>query len=200
MKIEERFINHISNHYDELKDRFQAFCYNKHYTWDEDIFSDTYLKCYEVIKRAGDMANPTPKGMEDYFFRSFKQNTVREKQYARNTKKDSNIIDVQSAYEEYYNDNNVTALHKVQRDLYNDFSVMYLAKQLEQNVDAQSFYLWRLKSFIPKMTYQRLSQLTGIKGCRSKVVACKNWLKDNVSQKDIKKAFDNEYGQILKEE
>ena len=199
-KIAEQFINYISEHYDELKDRFQSFCYNKHYTWDEDVFCDTYLKCYEVINRAGKMANPTPRGFEDYLFRSFKQNTVRDKQYARNTKKDCNVTNVSELYEEWYNENNTTSLKKVQKDLYNDFSVLYLAKQLEQNVDAQSFYLWRIKNFLPKITYQKLAEITGVKGCRAKVVECKKWLQQNVTQKDIKRAFDEQYGNILKEE
>ena len=200
MNIEEKFINYISAHYDELKNRFQSFCYNKHYQWDEDIFSDTYLKCYETIKKKGTMNDSSPKGIEDYFFRSFKQNTQREKQYSRVTKKDSNITDIAGIYESYYNNNNTTALKKVQKDLYNDFSILYLARQLEQNVDSQAFYLWRLKSFIPNMTYRKLSEITGVKSCRTKVVYCKNWLREHVSQKDIQKAFDTEYGNSLKDE
>lgn len=63
------------------------------------------------------MNDSSPKGMEDYFFRPFKQNTQREKQYSRVTKKDSNITDIAGIYESYYNNNNTTALKKVQKDL-----------------------------------------------------------------------------------
>ena len=91
MKDEEIFLNYINNHYQLLKNKYRKFCKEKDYQWDEDIYSDTILKCYEAIERKGKMEDPSDQGIENYFFRSFKQNLQREKQYCRVSKRDLNI-------------------------------------------------------------------------------------------------------------
>ena len=196
MNDAKRFINYINGHYQELYNRFQAFCNDKNYTFDPDIFQDTILKCYQLIDKQGYMKDTTDKGIENYFFMSFKQNLQRESQYARNMKRDNNIVNLQGANEVYLN-SLLTEQEKLKSDLYKDFAALYLLKQVEDNFDSEHFYLFRLKVFDKTMTYRKLSDSTGIKGCRQKVVDCKNWLKQNVKQEDIRKEFDNIYGEIL---
>lgn len=196
MNDAKRFINYINDHYQELYNRFQAFCNDKNYTFDPDIFQDTILKCYQLIDKQGYMKDTTDKGIENYFFMSFKQNLQREKQYARNQKRDANVINLSQANERFQN-SKLTEQEKLKSDLYKDFATLYLLKQVEDNFDTEHFYLFRLKVFDKTMTYRKLSDSTGIKGCRQKVVDCKNWLKQNVKQEDIRKEFDNIYGEIL---
>lgn len=196
MNDAKRFINYINDHYQELYNRFQAFCNDKNYTFDPDIFQDTILKCYQLIDKQGYMKDTTDKGIENYFFMSFKQNLQRESQYARNMKRDNNIVNLQGANEVYLN-SLLTEQEKLKSDLYKDFATLYLLKQVEDNFDTEHFYLFRLKVFDKTMTYRKLSEKTGIKGCRQKVVDCKNWLKQNVKQEDIRKEFDTIYGEIL---
>ena len=196
MNDAKRFINYINDHYQELYNRFQAFCNDKNYTFDPDIFQDTILKCYQLIDKQGYMKDTTDKGIENYFFMSFKQNLQRESQYARNMKRDNNIVNLQGANEVYLN-SLLTEQEKLKSDLYKDFATLYLLKQVEDNFDTEHFYLFRLKVFDKTMTYRKLSEKTGIKGCRQKVVDCKNWLKQNVKQEDIRKEFDAIYGEIL---
>lgn len=196
MNDAKRFINYINDHYQELYNRFQAFCNDKNYTFDPDIFQDTILKCYQLIDKQGYMKDTTDKGIENYFFMSFKQNLQRESQYARNMKRDNNIVNLAGANEVYLN-SLLTEQEKLKSDLYKDFATLYLLKQVEDNFDTEHFYLFRLKVFDKTMTYRKLSEKTGIKGCRQKVVDCKNWLKQNVKQEDIRKEFDAIYGEIL---
>jgi hypothetical protein len=127
---------------------------------------------------------------------SFKQNLQREKQYARNQKRDANVINLSQANERFQN-SKLTEQEKLKSDLWKDFATLYLLKQVEDNFDGEHFYLFRLKTFDKNMTYKKLSEATGIKGVRQKVVDCKNWLKQNVKQEDIRKEFDNIYGEIL---
>lgn len=196
MNDAKRFINYINDHYQELYNRFQAFCNDKSYLFDPDIYQDTILKCYKLIEKQGYMKDTTDKGIENYFFMSFKQNLQRESQYARNMKRDNNIVNLAGANETYLN-SLLTEQEKLKSDLYKDFATLYLLKQIEDNFDTEHFYLFRLKVFDKTMTYRKLSDSTGIKGCRQKVVDCKNWLKQNVKQEDIRKEFDNIYGEIL---
>ncbi len=191
-----KFINYINDHYDELKNRFKAFCNDKKYQFDIDIFQDSIIKCYTLIEKQGYLKDTSDKGIENYFFMSFKQNLQREKQYARNQKRDSNITDVDATYEDFANKNKLTTNDKLLSDLYKDFATLYLIMQVEANFDEEHFYLFKLKTFT-NMTYAQLAKKTNAKGIRQKVVAVKNWLKENVTKEEIKKAFELEYGDLF---
>lgn len=189
------FINYINNHYQELYNRFQAFCNNKNYKFDEDIFQDTIVKCYNLINRKG-LEDISDKGIENYFFMSFKQNLQRESQYARNQKRDDNVVNITGAYSEYLN-SLLTQKEKLKSDLYKDFATLYLLSAAEEHFDYEHFNLFRQKTFDKNMTYQKLQEKTGLKGVRQKVVDVKNWLKNNVSQSEVKREFEAIYGDLF---
>lgn len=189
------FINYINDHYDEIYNSFLAFCNNKNYKFDEDIFQDTIIKCYKLIDKQGYLKDKSEKGIKNYFFMSFKQNLQRETQYARNQKRDGNVVNLNDANERFQN-SKLTQEEKLKNDLRKDFFTLYLMKKVEDNFDAEHFYLFRLKTFT-NMTYAKLSEHTGIKGCRQKVVDCKNWLKNNVSREEIEKVFEETYGEFF---
>lgn len=190
-----KFINYINDNYKEIYNSLLAFCNNKSYKFDADIFQDTIIKCYKLIEKQGYLKDTSEKGMKNYFFMAFKQNLQRESQYARNQKRDGNLIDLSKANEEFQN-SKLTQEEKLKSDLYKDFACLYLMHKIEDNFDSEHFYLFRMKTFT-NMTYQKLQEKTGIKGCRQKVVDCKNWLKQNVKHEDIRKEFDSIYGEIL---
>ena len=191
----DKFLKWINDNYQIQKDKLIAFCNDKNYEWDEDIFSDTYLKIYEKILKYG-IKDETDKGFDNYMFMSFKVNTLREKQYARNQKRDGNVVNLSGAYENYKN-TELTEQEKLKSDLYKDFATLYLLHKAEQAFDAESFYLFKLKTFERGLTYKQLQEKTGIKGCRQKVVTVKNWLRENVKQSEVKEEFENIYGDIL---
>jgi hypothetical protein len=191
----DKFLKWINDNYKFQKDKLVAFCNDKKYEFDEDIFSDTYLKIYDKILKYG-IKDCSDKGFDNYMFISFKVNTLREKQYARNQKRDGNVINLSGAYEAFKN-TELTEQEKLKSDLYKDFATLYLLHKAEQQFDQESFYLFKLKVFEKGLTYKQLQEKTGIKGCRQKVVNVKNWLKENVRQQEVKEEFDNIYGDIL---
>lgn len=189
-----KFLNWISKNYDIQKNKLTAFCHDKNYKFDEDIFSNTYLKIYEKIIRHG-IKDDSDNGFDNYLFMSFKINLLREEQYARNQKRDLNVKNLSGAYE-LYSQTKITEREKLINDLRKDYFTLYLMKKVEEHFDAEHFYLFRLKTFT-NMTYAKLTEHTGIKGCRQKVVDVKNWLKSNVSKDEIEKAFEEEYGEFF---
>lgn len=189
-----KFLNWINENYNKQKQKLMSFCNDKNYEWDEDVFSDTYLKIYDKILKSG-IKDDSDGGFDGYFFMSFKINTIRKKQYASVAKRDSNIVDIQEANERYLS-SKLTAEEKLKSDLYKDFATLYLMKKVEDNFDSESFYLFRFKTFT-SITYAQLAEKTGIKGCRQKIVNVKNWLKNNVTKEEIEKEFDAIYGEIL---
>ena len=193
------FINYINDHYQTLKRKYRRFCIEKQYDWDEDIFSDTILSCYTAIEKKGSLNDKTNQGIENYFFRSFKQNLQREKQYCRVSKRDTNYNsdNINEVYEEWYNENNSPAKIKLLNDLWKDFATLYILTKVEDNFDDEHFRLFRLKYLVPSMTYKKLQEKTQAKKCRQKVVDVKNWIRDNVSKQEIKKVFTLIYGDLI---
>ena len=191
----DKFLKWINDNYQIQKDKLLAFCNDKKYEFDEDIFSDTYLKIYDKILKYG-IKDDSDKGFDNYMFISFKINTIRDRQYARNQKRDGNVINLSGAYEAFKN-TELSQEEKLKSDLYKDFATLYLLHKAEQQFDQESFYLFKLKVFEKGLTYKQLQEKTGIKGCRQKVVNVKNWLKENVRQQEVKEEFDNIYGDIL---
>ena len=166
MTDQDKFLKHINDNYNLLKNKYRKFCQEKLYDWDEDVFSDTILKCYEAIQRKGKLEDTTNQGFENYFFRSFKQNIQREKQYCRVSKRDLNIKDdnIHQLYEEWYNYNKDSSSSKIKSDLFKDFAVLYLMKVVEDNFDTEHFFLFKLKSLIPDMTYKKLQEKEMVSG------------------------------------
>jgi len=194
-----RFIRYINDNYDAIKSSFEAFCRNKMYRWDEDIFQDTILKCYSTIERNGGLKDGSEKGMKDYFFRSFKQNLQREAQYSRNANRDWNVTEVMPMYEDWYNANKISSVEKLKQDLWKDFSCLYIMHKVEEHFSPTHFNLFRLKYLIPNMTYKKLYETTKVKGCRKMVVDVKQWVRDNVTKEEIKAAYNKLYGDITNE-
>lgn len=193
-----KFINYINDHYDLLKNRYRRFCSEKHYDWDDDIFGDTIVKCYDAIERKGGLNDHTDQGIEDYFFRSFKQNLQREKQYCRVAKRDYNVTtdEVNQLYEDKYNRDNDSSLIKLKNDLYIDFATLYIMQRVEQEFDGEHFLLFRLKTLC-NLTYRQLQDKTRLRGVRQKFLTVKNWVKTNVSKQEVNDAFYQMYGDLL---
>jgi RNA polymerase sigma factor (sigma-70 family) len=198
MKDEQLFINHINDHYQELKNKYWKFCQEKQYPWDEDIFSDTILKCYECIEKKGSLKDTSPQGIENYFFMSFKNNIMNEQRYSRNKKRDYNITsdNINELYEEYYNRTQNPAMTKIMNDLKKDFSILYIMSKVEDNFDDESFYLFRVKTLC-NLTFKQLAEKTNIKASRRKVIEVMRWVKQNITKEEIKKVFYAMYGDLL---
>lgn len=188
-KLAIRYLEWVAANYDELQLHLKKFCSNQRYKWDEDVFAQTTLNVYERIQKKG-LEDPTEQGFMNFTFISFKFNTIRASQYC-SVKKRIEMEDdaLHHQYEKYYNTVNETADAKVMKDLKTDFSALYLAEKAEENCNPEYFKLWRMKMFL-NLTYKQLAEKTGDKQSRQKVLQVKNWLKENITKKQIDKAFD----------
>lgn len=197
-EIADNYLQWFSKHYDELKYKFFNFCREKHLDWNEDIFSDTYLKVYDTITKNG-MKDTSEYGMSAYTFMSFRNNIKLEKVYSRNKKRDRNINsdNINEVYEAWYNDNYDSSKIKLLNDLWKDFSTLYIMLQVEQNFDQEHFYLFKLKALTKGMTFKKLQETTNIKSSRKKVLDVFHWVKENITKEDIRKEFYNLYGDLI---
>ena len=191
--VADKWMEVISVKYNEIKEGFTMECRKTMTDFDEDIFHSTIVNCYNTIKLKG-LTDLTEQGMKNYLFRSFKMNSKRETLYMRNAKRDNNISgsDAISIYEKN-GLNEETTEEKIRKQLLNDYSVVHILKRVEENFDTISFYCFRLKWLIPKMTYQKLREITKVKDCKKRCVDIMKWLKENVNKKDILTEFEKKY-------
>lgn len=191
MSDTELFFEHIGNILPTLKMKMRKFCQLTEQKWDEDVFSDTILKCAETIDKQRKLNDNSEQGIENYFFQSFQRNIKREKQYSRNSKRD-NTSDIFQTYEDFQNKNELSQDEKIRQDLYKDFSVIYIMTKAEKNCDKESFHLFNLKT-LGDYTYKELQEkCPQTKAIRQKCKQVKDWIKENITKEEINKAF-NEF-------
>lgn len=189
-----KFLTWINQHYQEQKNKLIAFCNDKKYKFDEDIFQDCIVKIYDKILKYS-IKDDSDKGFENYMFMAFKINTIRESQYSRNAKRDYNVTNIAVHHEAHLN-RKLTCEEKLLHDLFVDYSTLYLLKVIEDNFDAETFYLFRLKTF-SGFTYKQVSNFTNMKGVRQRIVDCKAFLKQHVTKEEIRKSFENSFGDFF---
>lgn len=175
----------------------EAFANSKLDKFDEDIFHDTYLKVREKLEKDG-IEDTSELGLLNYFFKAFKQNTLREKDYARNKKEDLNYDQdsIPTAYENWCEKQNISAKEKLIHDLYEDFAVLYILTKVEEVFDAETFFAFRLKTLMG-YTYKQLADKTNIPSVRNKVIEVFQWLRENVTKDEVKKAFNENFSDLI---
>ena len=186
-----KFLEWIAKNYNRQKKKLIAYTKNKQLEFDEDIFQDCILKIVDKIEKNG-ILDDSDTGFDNYFFITFKTNLAREKQYARNKKKNENAnLDI--AHEEFLN-GELTEREKLKQDLFRDYSMIYLLKKIEEEFPPSDCRLFRLKLF-NQLTYKELSDLTNEKNIRQRVVAIKKYLY-TIKKEEILTAFNLEYGNL----
>lgn len=184
------FSRWIEKNYDATKHKLIAYCVPKKISFDEDVFQETLVKTVEKINREG-MLKANDIGFENYIFKAFKRNIAREKQYARNSKRDENIKDIGDAYENYLE--KTCAMDKIKQDAFIDFAVLYCLRKAENAFDEKLVRLFWTKYVTPHMTYKKLATLTNEKNIRQKLLNIKKWISVNVSKDEILHAFRKKY-------
>ena len=198
-EIANKYLLWVSENYTYLKNKYFNLCKEKQWNFDEDIFSETYLKVYEIIKKKG-IKDPTEKGFDNYTFKSYQNNIRNEQRYCRNKKRDLNISseNINDLYEAWYNDNFNDARVKIVNDLFKDFSILYIMARVEDNFDSESFYLFRIKTLC-NLTFKSLAEKTKIKASRRKVIEIMHWIRENITKEDAEKAFREFYNNYVEE-
>lgn len=199
MTDQDIFLNYINDNYIRLKRKYHKYCLENSFIWDEDVYSETILKCYDAIVKNGRLKDSTPQGIENYFFKAIRNNIMNEGRYCRTKCRDKNINsdNIEPVYEAYYNSSNISAKQKLINDLFIDFSTLYIMMEVEKHFDQEHFYLYRVKTLSKGMTFKKLQEMTNIKSSRKKVIEVQRYVKENIKKEDIKKAFHKLYEDLI---
>ena len=94
--MKQEFLTYVANNFKTIKNKFELQIKRVGLSFDEDIFSDTILKCNEKLKES----NINDKEMLYYFWMAFKNNTLREIGYIRNNTTDQMPEDIIDEYDD----------------------------------------------------------------------------------------------------
>ena len=193
------FLNYINDNYDKVGGTLKLLSAQRKMKYSEDAFHESILRCHKAISKKGYLKDKSPYGITSYLIRSYFNLIKEEKRSAKVKKRDQNYNsdNIGGLYEDYYNSNFTDARQKVVSDLFRDFSVLYIMMVVEENFDSEHFYLFKLKELCKDMTYKKLSEKTGLKGVRQKVVEVKRFIQANVTKEMIRKEFFEIYGDLL---
>lgn len=160
-EIHNCFYKFISNNYDNIKKNLKKGLTT--YTFDEDIYHDTLLKCMLLN------IDLTDKEMFNYIFIAFKTNLNREMNYHRNTMTDQM-------------DDSIGETTKYDQDFVSSMDYKGLLSCLHRhfcNVDIECFEEWIHGYSIREIEeHQHLSGMTYRIGLIRKYISDKNLLKD----------------------
>ena len=182
------FMETIGKNYEALKVGCRANQLKSNKPWSEDAFQDTVVLCYETIQRRG-IRDKSDQGIRNYFFNAFRMNVLHEAVLPYNSRK----VDDEELVNHYDPLDERDGEHKVKEQLFNDFAVVRILEVAEANCDPLSFYCYRLKFLMDKMPYQRLVTITKIKSAKARVKSVIEWIKENVTEEELRKEFEEKY-------
>lgn len=185
-----KYLNLANDKYLDYLKKWRTHIQEKGYDWDEDVFSDTIIKVYDNILKNG-IKDDSEEGLSNYWFKSFIVNIKREKQYSRNLYRDMNVDASEELDKEYNGDDELKL--KIRRHIYDDWLSVRLLQIVEQNFTSREFRCFRLYYIVPKMTYEKLRDLTKIKDCKKIVNTIKKWLIENTDKHQLDKEFSKWY-------
>ena len=172
----EKWMEYIGTVYEEYQSFFEKGGV------EEDVLNDTIIKCYDAIRRNG-LEDDSEQGMKNYLFMAMRRNKIAVFNDSYRKRKVC-IDDVKTDIE----DCDYTS--QLLPQIYSDFVACYLENKVGEVFPAEDAYCWRVKQFVPQMTYKKIADVTGIKRAKAKVVGINKWLINNVSKEEIDAAFE----------
>lgn len=185
------FLKEISEEIEVYRSKWKAYFYSRDYIWDDDLLSDTIVKCYDTISRLG--LKDGSKESWNYLFKALINNYKRELQYAR-VKNREEVEDINLVYERYLNQQH-TVEYKIVSDLLKEFQWNYCLEMAEKYCDSDDFYVFRLQ-YVLEWDDDKIKKKTKDKDWKKKSSRVVKWLKYNMKKDEVLKKFSLEYPEI----
>lgn len=185
------FLQEISEDIHTYERKWEAYFKEIGLPFDIDILNDTIVKCYDTISRLG--LREGKKESFNYLFKSFKTNSLRELEYARNKNREE-VEDINEVYERYMA-REKSQDYKIVLDLWQEFQYAYLLREVELYWDKDTFYLFKLK-YVLSLEDSDILKKSKNPDWKKDLRTVTKWLKNNVKQEDIKQEFNQKYPEI----
>lgn len=169
------FIKLIGKYYKQMRD------YDKGGVIDWDIFGDTIMAVHQSILWNG-CDKPiyiTSDTSEEERYRIYRYKVFTS--YQINVNKPQDRHTVSDDYNECLTLRDEPSSKKT-KDMYDDIRTMEILNFAEENAEPIAFYCFRLYYLIDNMSYSRLRQITGVKGCRDMVVSLRKTIQQHIGE------------------
>ena len=181
----------VKNYYAQLL-KLKKYCSNKHYTWMDDIFSETIWLVSDNIIKKGGLTDMSDKGIDNFFFISFINNLSRHYSYSYNKKRDNNITDdcgLFSAHEEWLN-NQQQVEQKIKNDMREDFCTIRILEEVENQYGNEISHIFAQKYLMGNTYSQVIKKNPQVKDLKKRLLEAKKYIKEKFSREKLNKEFE----------
>lgn len=180
------FYKFLAENYSQIKKKYKQFAFLNHIDFNEDVLQETVIKVVDIINKKG-LKDTTEKGIENYFFQSFKFNTYQQHLQDSKKLKDDNIDPFElNIIDEPYDEAPAQ---------YADMASRYILNKIKEEFDPISVGIWRLRYIVSingeQLNYKKIKEMTKIEDTRRRIVMINKWIRENITESDIKQAIQN---------
>lgn len=180
------FDDTIQQCYSEYYRKMKQFCFTNGYTFSEDTFNDTYVKCRDLISRKG-LKDKSFQGCKDYFFIAFKKNTFQS--YVKRARM---MIDDEADVMSL----EIPVIDEIQEleDITNKNTIIvnYILQRVREEFDEIGYHILRLRylfSFNNKtLTFKQIKQITKVDNTRARLIKMNEFITTVVKQEITNKS------------
>jgi hypothetical protein len=158
-KRAKEFLELSAKLYDTNKSKWKLMFRN----FDEDVYNDTIIKVYEQIMKGED----TNGDLNGYWFKSFKNNLLRNKQYCINKSKEQ----LDSVQDRIVEEDEINLYYS---------TISSILLDVRKQFDRKTFEVFRMY-LLCNMSYEKLDDLTGVDS-KERIMRVRKWIngkKDN---------------------
>lgn len=177
----ELFNKIIAEHYLSYQRKMKQWCFQNSTTYDEDVLSETYLKCADRISRVG-IEDKTEQGILNYFFIAFKKNT-----YQHYLQQQKNMVDQNADVFSLLLED--TPLEEIEQAAqHQELLVKTILDEIRENFDEIDYHIFRLRYLFQVdgkfLNYKQIKAMTNIPDTRKRLMRMNAYIRSKFPEKN----------------
>lgn len=177
----ELFNKIIAEHYLSYQRKMKQWCFQNSTTYDEDVLSETYLKCADRISRVG-IEDKTEQGILNYFFIAFKKNT-----YQHYLQQQKNMVDQNAdVFSLLLEDTPLEEFEQAAQ--HQELLVKTILDEIRENFDEIDYHIFRLRYLFQVdgkfLNYKQIKAMTNIPDTRKRLMRMNAYIRSKFPEKN----------------
>ena len=171
----------IAEHYLSYQRKMKQWCFQNSTTYDEDVLSETYLKCADRISRVG-IEDKTEQGILNYFFIAFKKNT-----YQHYLQQQKNMVDQNAdVFSLLLEDTPLEEFEQAAQ--HQELLVKTILDEIRENFDEIDYHIFRLRYLFQVdgkfLNYKQIKAMTNIPDTRKRLMRMNAYIRSKFPEKN----------------
>lgn len=177
----ELFNKIMAEHYLPYQRKMKQWCFSNGTTYDDDVLSETYVKCADRISRVG-IEDKTEQGILNYFFIAFKRNT-----YQHHLQKQKDMVDSNAdVFSLLLEDTPPEEIEQAAQ--HQELLVKNILDEIRENFDEIDYHIFRLRYLFQVdgkfLNYKQIKAMTNIPDTRKRLMRMNAYIRSKFPEKN----------------